>query len=151
MRFFLIDRIVRWEVGIAAEAVKNVSLSEDFFDDHFPRRPVMPGMLILEGMVQLAGLLIEASLQQRFGRNAKAVLTLLDQTKFRAIVRPGDVLTYRAEVISVHEAGGNVRTTATRGEALVAATEVVFDFRWPDDPLIAEKRRRLMELLMVQP
>ncbi len=45
MRFFLIDRITRWEVGSVAEAVKNVALSEDFFDDHFPRRPVMPGVL----------------------------------------------------------------------------------------------------------
>jgi 3-hydroxymyristoyl/3-hydroxydecanoyl-(acyl carrier protein) dehydratase len=51
MRFFLIDRITRWEVGALAEASKNVALSEDFFDDHFPRRPVMPGVLILEGIV----------------------------------------------------------------------------------------------------
>ena len=49
MRFFLIDRITLWEVGTAAEALKNVALSEDFFDDHFPRRPVMPGVLMIEG------------------------------------------------------------------------------------------------------
>ena len=151
MRFFLIDRIVLWEVGVAAEAVKNVTLSEDFFDDHFPRRPVMPGMLILEGMAQLAGLLIEVSLQQQQGRNAKAMVTVLDQTKFRAIVRPGDVLHYRAEVMSVGEAGGNVRATATRGDALVAATEIAFEFKCFDDPVIAEKRRRLLELWMAQP
>ena len=62
MRFFLIDRITQWLVGTSAEAVKNVALSEDFFDDHFPRHPVMPGVLILEGMAQLSGLLLEASL-----------------------------------------------------------------------------------------
>ena len=49
MRFFLIDRITLWEVGTVAEAVKNVALSEDFFDDHFPRRPVMPGVLMSRG------------------------------------------------------------------------------------------------------
>ena len=85
-------RRFEWEVGSAAEALKNVALSEDFFDDHFPRHPVMPGVLILEGMAQLAGLLLEAGLKQRHGRNAKAVLTILERTKFRALVKPGDMI-----------------------------------------------------------
>ncbi|MHC4715804.1 MAG: hotdog family protein, partial [Planctomycetota bacterium] len=79
MRFFLIDRITRWDVGSAAEAVKNVALSEDFFDDHFPRRPVMPGVLIIEGMAQLSGLLLEASLAEKYGKDAKAVLSVLER------------------------------------------------------------------------
>ncbi|HDY65929.1 MAG TPA: hypothetical protein ENH84_06840 [Phycisphaerae bacterium] len=57
MRFFLIDKITRWDVGTGAEAMKNVALSEDFFDDHFPRRPVMPGVLIIEGMAQIRAML----------------------------------------------------------------------------------------------
>ena len=65
MRFFLIDRITKWQVGATAEAIKNIALSEDFFDDHFPRRPVMPGVLIIEGMAQLSGLLLEASLKKK--------------------------------------------------------------------------------------
>ena len=59
MRFFLIDKIDEWNLGATAKATKNVALSEDFFDDHFPRRPVMPGVLIIEGMAQLSGLLLE--------------------------------------------------------------------------------------------
>ena len=59
MRFFLIDKIKDWQVGKSAVAIKNIALSEDFFDDHFPRRPVMPGVLILEGLAQLSGLLLE--------------------------------------------------------------------------------------------
>jgi 3-hydroxyacyl-[acyl-carrier-protein] dehydratase len=70
MRFFLIDRITKWQVGITAEAIKNVALSEDFFDDHFPRRPVMPGVLIIEGMAQLSGLLLEATLKEKYDRDA---------------------------------------------------------------------------------
>ena len=101
MRFFLIDKITRWETGAAAEAWKNVALSEDFFDDHFPRRPVMPGVLILEGMAQLSGLLLEAGLQQKYSKNAKAVLTVLERTKFRTLVKPGDTLLYRTEVMSL--------------------------------------------------
>jgi 3-hydroxyacyl-[acyl-carrier-protein] dehydratase len=89
VRFFLIDRITAWEVGKAAEAVKNVAMSEDFFDDHFPRRPVMPGVLMIEGMAQLAGLLLETSLKAKHDQNAKAILTILERTKFRDMVRQG--------------------------------------------------------------
>ena len=88
MRFFLIDKITRWDVGTGAEAMKNVALSEDFFDDHFPRRPVMPGVLIIEGMAQISGLLLEASLKGKYDSDAKAVLTVLERTKFRDMVRP---------------------------------------------------------------
>jgi 3-hydroxyacyl-[acyl-carrier-protein] dehydratase len=144
MRFFLIDRITRWEVGTAAEATKNVALSEDFFDDHFPRRPVMPGVLLLEGMAQLSGLLLEASLLQKYRKNAKAVLTVLERTKFRALVKPGDTLLYRTEMTSLNEAGGKVKASAHRGDALVTTTEMVFAFKLVDDPLLDEKRSRLL-------
>ncbi|MBI5384033.1 MAG: beta-hydroxyacyl-ACP dehydratase [Verrucomicrobia bacterium] len=148
MRFFLIDKITRWEVGAVAEGAKCVALSEDFFDDHFPRRPVMPGVLILEGMAQLSGLLLEASLQEKYAKSAKAVLTVLERTKFRALVKPGDTLRYRTEVVSVNEAGGKVKATALRGEAVVTATEMVFAFKYVDDPLLDEKRRRLLAMWM---
>jgi len=146
MRFFLIDRITRWEVGARAEATKNVALSEDFFDDHFPRRPVMPGVLILEGMAQVSGLLLEASLRARCGKDAKAVLTVLERTKFRDLVRPGDTLTHRAEVVSVNEAGGKARVQAVRDGRTVTETEMVFAFKHVDDLTLDEKRRALMEV-----
>jgi 3-hydroxyacyl-[acyl-carrier-protein] dehydratase len=148
MRFFLIDKITRWEVGASAEALKNVALSEDFFDDHFPRHPIMPGVLILEGMAQLSGLLLEASLKARFGKSAKAVLTVLERTRFRGMVKPGDTLTYRTEVISVNETGGKVKAHALRGGRIVADTEMVFAFKYVDDPKLDEKRAALMSLWM---
>ena len=77
MRFFMIDKIRLWEIGIKAEAIKNIALSEDFFDDHFPRRPVMPGVLIIEGMAQLGGVLLEASVKQQYDENVKCLLTIL--------------------------------------------------------------------------
>lgn len=148
MRFFLIDRITRWDVGSLAEGIKNVALSEDFFDDHFPRRPVMPGVLILEGMAQLSGLLLEASLKQEYDKDAKAVLTVLERTKFRALVKPGDSLRYRAELAALNEDGGKVKASAWREDRLVTSTEMVFAFKDIDDPLLDEKRRRLMEVWM---
>jgi len=146
MRFFLIDRITCWEVGVRAEALKNVALSEDFFDDHFPRRPVMPGVLILEGMAQLSGLLLEASLKETCGTDAKAVLTVLERTKFRDMVRPGDTLTYRAEVMSVNSSGGKASVEALREGRLVATTRMVFAFRQVDDPKLAQTRQALLDL-----
>lgn len=148
MRFFLLDKITRWEVGVAAEGLKNIALSEDFFDDHFPRRPVMPGVLILEGMAQLSGLLLEECLHQKYTKNAKAVLTVLERTKFRTLVKPGDTLIYRTEVKSVNEAGGKVKATASRGKTIVTSTEMVFAFKYVDDPLLDEKRRKLKEIWM---
>jgi len=146
MRFFLIDKITKWEVGRSAEAVKNVALSEDFFDDHFPRRPVMPGVLMLEGMAQVSGLLLEASLLDKYQKEAKAVLTLLERTKFRDLVRPGDTLIYKTEITAVNENGGKVSVQAQRDGQPVVTSGMVFAFKYVDDPLLNEKRQALMKL-----
>lgn len=148
MRFFLIDRIDKWEVGVEAEATKNVALSEDFFDDHFPRRPVMPGVLMVEGMAQLAGLLLEATLREKYDRDAKAVLTVLERTKFREPVRPGDSLAYSVKVLSVNTAGGKATAQASSGGRVVATTGMVFAFKYIDDPMLEAKRAALMKLWM---
>ncbi|MDD1776654.1 MAG: 3-hydroxyacyl-ACP dehydratase FabZ [Candidatus Helarchaeota archaeon] len=148
MRFFLIDKIQEWHIGKTAKAIKNVALSEDFFDDHFPRRPVMPGVLIIEGMAQLSGLLLEASLKDKYGKDAKAVLTVLERTKFREPVRPGDTLTYCTEVISVNKTGGKVSAKASCDNHVVATTGMVFAFKYIDDPMLEVKRDALMKVWM---
>jgi 3-hydroxyacyl-[acyl-carrier-protein] dehydratase len=148
MRFFLIDRITFWEVGVAAEAVRNIALSEDFFDDHFPRRPVMPGVLMIEGMAQLSGLLLEASLKEQFSRDAKALLTIIERTKFRKMIRPGDTLTYRAEVTSINPNGGKAAVKALCDGHLVVSTSLVFVFKYIDDPLLEKRRQSLLQIWM---
>jgi 3-hydroxyacyl-[acyl-carrier-protein] dehydratase len=148
MRFFLIDRITRWEPGVIAEGLKNVALSEDFFDDHFPLRPVMPGVLILEGMAQLSGLLLESGLDKDRGKNAKALLTILERTKFRSMVKPGDSLVYRSEVLSLNETGGKVKCLANCDGKLVTSTEMGFVFKYLEDPHLETKRQHLLELWM---
>jgi 3-hydroxyacyl-[acyl-carrier-protein] dehydratase len=148
MRFFLIDRITKWEVGRKAEAIKNVALSEDFFDDHFPRRPVMPGVLMIEGMAQISGLLLEAGLFKKYGKDAKAVLTLLERTKFRGLVRPGDTLTYQTEVTALNENGGKVSVHAISDGRQVVTSGMVFAFKYVEDSMLNEKRQALMKLWM---
>ncbi len=151
MRFFLIDRIRAWNVNSSAEALKNVALSEDFFDDHFPRRPIMPGVLMIEGMAQLSGLLLEASLQARYGTNAKAVLTILERTKFRDTVHPGDTLVYQTEISSLNESGGKVQVRALRDGQVVVTSAMTFAFQTVDDPELDERRKALMKVWMSEP
>jgi 3-hydroxyacyl-[acyl-carrier-protein] dehydratase len=146
MRFFLIDKITQWVVGCEARGVKNVALSEDFFDDHFPRRPVMPGVLIIEGMAQLSGLLLEDSLKDKYARDAKAILTVLERTKFRDMVRPGDTLEYHTELVSLNKAGGKVTVTAFRDDKLVVSSGMTFGFKYVDDPQLDIRRRELMKI-----
>ena len=148
MRFFLIDKINEWNVGKTAKAVKNIALSEDFFDDHFPRRPVMPGVLIVEGMAQLSGLLLEASLKEQYGEDAKAILTVLERTKFRDLVKPGDTLIYTTEITSVNKNGGKVSASAYLNDKTVVTTGMVFAFKYVNDPMLESKRQALMKIWM---
>ncbi len=128
MRFLLIDKITSWEPGKSATAVKNVALSEDFFEEHFPGRPIMPGTLILEGMAQLGGLLLEETIRNPDSRPVKAVLSIVEKAKFRSPVRPGDQLEYSVSVLSVNDFGGQVDAKADcRGE-VKADCRLVFAF-----------------------
>jgi 3-hydroxyacyl-[acyl-carrier-protein] dehydratase len=148
MRFFLIDKITKWELGTSAQAVKNVTLSEDFFDDHFPRRPVMPGVLMIEGMAQLAGLLLEESLKEKYSVRAKALLGVLERTKFREPVRPGDTVTYQVQVFSVNKTGGKVTVQALVEDRVAVTSGMTFAFHYIDDPMLETKRSSLLKMWM---
>ncbi len=146
MRFLLIDRITSWEPGSSASAIKNVALSEDFFDDHFPLKPIMPGALILEGMAQLCGLLIEEGVRKENGRDVKALMSIVERAKFRRPVYPGDSLEYRARVISVNEIGGRAEARAYVGEELVAECGLVFSFHEVHNPRLEARRAEVLAL-----
>jgi 3-hydroxyacyl-[acyl-carrier-protein] dehydratase len=90
--FLMVDRIVDIDGANAAVGIKNVSVNEPHFAGHFPNRPIMPGVLILEGMAQTAGAIaIRAA-----GAAAPPVVFLMsiDEARFRKLVVPGDVLEY---------------------------------------------------------
>ncbi len=148
MRFFLIDKITQWNIGSDAEALKNVALSEDVFDDHFPRRPVMPGVLMIEGMAQVSGLLLEASLKEKYQCDAKAVMTVLERTKFREPIRPGCTLTYKTKIVSLNKNGGKVSVEALCQGKTVVTSGMVFAFMYIDDPMLEKKRAELMKVWM---
>jgi 3-hydroxyacyl-[acyl-carrier-protein] dehydratase len=145
MRFFMLDKIIEWEVGKRAKAIKNVSLSEDFFDDHFPRHPIMPGVLVIEALAQLSGLLLEASVERDHKKKVKALLTLLEKVKFRNISKPGDTLILNSEIVSLHEDSGKVRTIAKVEEKVIAETGMIFVWVSLEDPELEKKRQQLLD------
>ena len=127
MRFLLVDAILAWELGKRAEGIKNISLSEDFFDDHFPLKPIMPGVLIIEGMAQLSGLLLEESMKLK-GLKVKALMSMLEKAKFRQPVYPGTQLRYVCEIQQMNELGGRVAASALVDKEPVAECGLLFSF-----------------------
>jgi 3-hydroxyacyl-[acyl-carrier-protein] dehydratase len=144
MRFLLIDRITLWEPGIRGSAVKNIALSEDFFEDHFPLKPIMPGVLILEGMAQLSGLLLEEGVRRESGKNIKALVSIIEKVRFRSPVYPGETLEYTSEVKMVNELGGKVAAKALLKGELVAEAEFIFSFHEIDNPRLESRRSEVL-------
>jgi len=96
--FILVDRILEFETGKTITGLKNVSMGEPYFQGHFPGEPVMPGVLILEGMAQVGGLLAYLSAPEMVGEKL-VYFAGLDKVRFRKVVRPGDQLIFRLEMI----------------------------------------------------
>jgi 3-hydroxyacyl-[acyl-carrier-protein] dehydratase len=95
--FLLVDRVTELEPGRRIVAIKNVTINEPFFQGHFPGRPVMPGVLIIEAMAQAGGVLVFKSGES----SGKPVvyLTGIDEAKFRRPVVPGDQLRFEIDVL----------------------------------------------------
>lgn len=109
--FLLVDRVLELEPGKRIKAYKNVTVNEDFFNGHFPGHPVMPGVMIIEGMAQAAGIL---TLYDREGRENKLMyFTGIDKARFRRPVVPGDRLVYEIEILRLRNTYCRLRGVAT--------------------------------------
>jgi len=96
--FLLVDRILEGEKGKSLTGLKNVSMNEPFFQGHFPTEPIMPGVLILEGMAQVGGILAFYSIPEMIGEKL-IYFAGIDKVRFRQTVVPGDQLIYEMEVL----------------------------------------------------
>ena len=121
--FLMVDRIVQIEGTQRAVGIKNVTANEPFFQGHYPGQPIMPGVLIIEAMARLGGILLSQELEHK-GKGA--VLLSLDKVRFRRTVTPGDQLILIAETIRVKSRSGHVRTMAKVGDELVAEAVIKF-------------------------
>jgi len=95
--FLLLDRVIACEPNTRVTAIKNVTINEPFFQGHFPGHPVMPGVLIVEGMAQAAGVLTLLSGPREPDRGTVFYLARVDKARFNRIVVPGDQLRFEVE------------------------------------------------------
>jgi len=119
----LVDRVVEIEEDRRAVGIKNVTANEEFFRGHFPQQPIMPGVLILEAMAQLAGVLLLRKLQNT---GKLAVILSIDKVKLRKPVVPGDQLMLEAEATRLRPRTGQVNTNATVDGKRVAEAQFKF-------------------------
>ncbi|MCX5707087.1 MAG: UDP-3-O-acyl-N-acetylglucosamine deacetylase [Candidatus Omnitrophica bacterium] len=120
--FLFVDRITHLECGKRATGVKNVTINDYFFKGHFPGRPVMPGVIIIEAMAQVGGVMMLASEENK---GKLAFFLSIDNVKFRKPVVPGDQLVLEVEAIKVKSKTGQVRGRALVGGKIVAEADFV--------------------------
>jgi 3-hydroxyacyl-[acyl-carrier-protein] dehydratase len=122
MRWIWIDRFLAFESGKSAQAVKNLSLAEDHFREHFPGYPVMPASLILEGLAQTGGILVGEANQFR----EKVVLAKVPTARFHREALAGEQLIYDVEMIQLRQEGASVKGRVTVDHVLLAEAEIFF-------------------------
>ena len=119
----LIDRVIEMDGDRRALGIKNVTMNEPFFQGHYPGTPVMPGVLIVEAMAQLSGLLLSRKLEHT---GKIPMLLSLDKVKLRRAVIPGDQLIIESENIRVKARTGHVKCRAFVGDQMAAEAEIKF-------------------------
>lgn len=127
--FLLVDRILELEPGKRAVGVKNVTVNEDFFNGHFPGNPVMPGVLTVEAMAQVGGILLLCTT----GNEGKlAFFAGIDKMRFRRPIMPGDQLVTEVVLLKVKGDIGRVSVVGRVDGQVVAEGEYLFVMR-PDN------------------
>ena len=121
--FLLVDRILELEPLKRGVGIKNVTANEPFFQGHFPNKPVMPGVLLLEAMAQVGGVSL---LYPDENRGKIAYFAGMEGVKFRKPVVPGDQVRMEAEVTRLRGSVGKVRAEAFAEGQLVAEAEFMF-------------------------
>lgn len=121
--FLLVDKIVEMEEGKSIKGIKNVTANEEFFNGHFPGKPIMPGVLITEALAQVGAVLL---LSMDENRGKIGVFTGISNFKFRRQVIPGDVLELNAELLQYRHGMGKAAVKALVDGQVAAMGEISF-------------------------
>ena len=148
MRFILVDRVDALVPHESIAGIKNLSLSDDVFADHFPDHPLFPGTLIVESLAQLGGCLVECSFHQRSHETRRAVLVQIERAKFHAPCRPGDQLQLRCSLVSELEGAAQVDAEAAVKDQRVAQATLNFRLVQVESEKVHQQRRELYRTWM---
>ena len=121
--FLLVDKILQIEPGKRIVGLKNVTINEAFFQGHFPGQPIMPGVLVIEAMAQVGGVLLMRTLNAS-AEKKMFYFTGIDRAKFRKPVLPGDQLTFEIEFLQLRSRNCRMRARAYVEGKLAAEAEL---------------------------
>ena len=135
--FLLVDRVLELEQGVRAVGLKNVTINEAHFQGHFPGHAVMPGVLVVESMAQVGGILLLSIVDDP---SRQPYFVAMDKVRFRRLVVPGDQLTIEATFLKRKGDTGKVEIVARVGDE--TAAQGVFTFVLAEEPIDAAEQRR---------
>jgi 3-hydroxyacyl-[acyl-carrier-protein] dehydratase len=123
--FLLVDRVLEWRPGASIRALKNVTVNEPFFMGHFPERPVMPGVIIIEALAQAAGVLLFLTADAVPDKSMRFYFAGIDKARFRKPVLPGDQLILTAQLERNMRGIWRVTTAAYVGDDVACEADLL--------------------------
>ena len=127
--FLMVDRVTAFEAGKSIQAIKNVTINEPFFTGHFPARPVMPGVLMLEALAQAAGLLSFDMMGEAPGADKVFYFVGIDGARFKRPVEPGDQLILDVELDRIKGGIYKFKGVARVGDSVACEAEIMCTMR----------------------
>ena len=129
----LVDRVLDWENGKTMTAIKNVTVNEEFFNGHFPHKPVMPGVLMIEALAQTAALLSFLTEDRKPDASTVVYFIGIDNARFKRPVEPGDQLKMDVEITHCRRGIWKYKARATVDGQLAVEADLMCTMRSADD------------------
>jgi 3-hydroxyacyl-[acyl-carrier-protein] dehydratase len=129
----LVDRVLAWESGKDITAIKNVTINEEFFNGHFPHKPVMPGVLMVEALAQTAALLSFLTEGRKPDASTVVYFVGIDKARFKRPVEPGDQLKMHVEIKACRRGMWMYKARATVDGQLAVEGELMCTMRSASD------------------
>ena len=134
----LVDRVLNWESGKTLDAIKKVTINEEFFNGHFPNKPVMPGVMTIEALAQTSALLAFLTMGQKPDENAVVYFLGIDKARFKRPVEPGDQLRMHVEIVRHSRGIWKFQARATVDDQLAVEADLMCTMRSVTDSPAAE-------------